>query len=294
MLGDFEKGWAEYEWRCKNAAGARPQEFPQPRWDGKDLGGKTILLHAEQGFGDTLQFARYAPLVAARGGRVLFYCQTELARLMKSLPGVAELVPKDLPIPPFDVHCPLLSLPLAFGTLLDSVPGGVPYLSPDPALAEAWAQKLAAAGEGFRVGLVWAGTPEHKNDRNRSIGLTRTGAARRGGRRARFFSLQKGSPADQQATPPAGLQLTDVGLELTDFADTAAAMLNLDLVITVDTAIAHLAGAWQAGVGAGPLRPRLALDAGSRRQPLVPHDAAVPPDRPGRLGRRDGAAWPRL
>jgi tetratricopeptide (TPR) repeat protein len=239
--GEFERGLELYEsrWNCRSLA-LPPRGFSQPLWDGRDSSGKTILLHAEQGIGDTIQFARYAPLAAARSGRVLLEVQPELAGLMKDLAGVNELVVQNQPLPRFDVHCPLLSLPRVMGTRLESIPADIPYLRPEPALAGYWAGKLSA--EKLRVGLVWAGNPEHKNDKRRSLPLDAfkvlsdvDGVA--------WFSLQKEPAREQLRVPPAGMQVEDLGPYLDSFADTAAVLANLDLLLSADTAIVHLAGA---------------------------------------------------
>lgn len=246
LQGRLAEGWPEYEWRLRCADSKTPAELPRPRWDGGPLGGKTILLHAEQGLGDVLQFARYVPLVAARGGRVTLCAPQNLARLFASLEGVERFVPAGAPVSGFDVHAPLLSLPLAFATTLDTVPAAVPYLHADAALTSAWGERLAAAlglpGDGLRVGVVWGGSPGHGNDRNRSLSLAALAplAAVPG---VRLVSLQKGPPADQIRALPIGMQILDLSADITDFADTAAIMANLDLVVTVDTSVAHLAGA---------------------------------------------------
>jgi hypothetical protein len=236
MRGDFEKGWGEYEWRLKGRSvfmqGAT--KFSQPRWNGGDLNGRTILLHAEAGLGDSMQFVRYAPLVARRGGRVIVGCQPALAGLFQSIEGIHEIVMPSMPLPSFDVHCPLLSLPLAFSTRLETIPWNRAYLRADSKNSERWRAKM---GTGFKVGVAWKGDSRNMLDRWRSIEwesfseiLTATGA--------RFFSLQK-----ERNTESAGIDLVDWTEELRDFSDTAGLVANLDLVITVDTAIAHLAGA---------------------------------------------------
>ncbi len=273
--GDFEKGWAEYEWRKQGRVKDRPKQFPQPQWDGKNLDGRTILLHAEQGMGDAIQFVRFAPLVAARGGRVILHCQPKLADLFAGLAGVAEVTSGAL-MPDFDVHCPLLSLPHVMGTRLETIPAETPYLKAPPELIAAWKNRLDDHRGKLRVGLAWAGSPKHKRDRRRSLRLKQLSplAAVDG---VRFFSLQKGPAAAQAATPPDGMDLVDLGAELRTMSDTAATIQNLDLVIGVDTAVIHLAGAGQAGVGAH-LRPkRFSLVARSNGFALVSDDAAFPP-----------------
>lgn len=241
LAGDFERGWAEYEWRHRQPW-ARPRRCTQPRWDGHDLAGKTILLHAEQGLGDTIQFVRYAPLVAARGGKVLLECQSELRDLLGNLPNVSQVVPAGEPLPAFDVHCPLMSLPGVFATRLDAIPDRVPYLEADARLVEACRPRFAEHGNRPRVGLVWAGRPEHLSDCQRSMLLAEL-APLAAVRSVDFYSLQTGRAAGQISAVPHGLQLIDLAPELNSFANTAALVHHLDLVISVDTAVAHLAGA---------------------------------------------------
>jgi tetratricopeptide (TPR) repeat protein/glycosyltransferase involved in cell wall biosynthesis len=245
LKGDLEQGFSHYEWRwkCPQFASA-DRRFVQPCWDGGPLNGRTILLHAEQGLGDTLQFVRYAPLVAARGGRVVVECQAELAPLLQGLGGASQVVARGEPLPLFDLHAPLLSLPHLLGTTLETVPAEAPYLRAAPDRADAWAEYLDRAVEatGLRVGLVWAGNPDHKGDRHRSMSLGALAPlARVPG--VQFVALQKGAGAAQAEAPPDGMTLTNLGPLLADFADTAAVLEQLDLVITVDTSVAHLAGA---------------------------------------------------
>ncbi|MDE1148752.1 MAG: tetratricopeptide repeat protein [Azospirillaceae bacterium] len=242
LMGDYAQGWREYEerWRTTQMGHAR-RAFSQPQWRGEAAAGRTLLLHAEQGLGDTLQFCRYAPLAVARGFRVVVEAHRPLVRLLRGLDGVAQVVAAGDPLPSFDLHCPLLSLPLAFQTTLDAVPANVPYLAPDTADVAAWAARMASAcpdGPRLRVGLVWAGNP-HSNapDRRRSLD-PRLLAPLTGVPGVSFFSLQKEGTA-----APAGLGLIDLMPDATDFADTAALIANLDLVIGVDTAVVHLAGA---------------------------------------------------
>ena len=248
--GRFEEGWREFEWRWRMSSFPGPaREFAQPMWRGENLAGRTLLLYAEQGFGDALQFCRYASSVAARAGgaRIIVEAPGPLARLFLSLDGVAEIVAAGEPLPPFDLQCPLMSLPLMFKTTLETVPASIPYLAPDPMQVAVWQQRLAGL-PGLRVGLVWAGEPRefnpavHAVDRRRSIGLDRLSgfATLRG---VSFVSLQKGRAADQLRSPPPGLTIHDWTAELSDFADTAALISGLDLVISVDTSVAHLAGA---------------------------------------------------
>jgi len=243
LQGDFRQGWEEYEWRWKWKGFPSPRwTFPQPQWDGSDLTNRTILLHPEQGLGDVIQFLRYVPLVAAREGKVILLCYRPLRRLLQGTPDIAKWLAPDHAVPNFDVHSPLLSLPRAFGTTLNSIPAKVPYLFSDPTLSEPWRARLAAYPPALNVGLVWAGSPTHTNDRNRSMKLADLAPLLRLGG-VRFFSLQIGDAASQIKTLPEGTELIDWTDELNDFADTAALIANLDLVISIDTAAAHLAGA---------------------------------------------------
>ncbi|MGD0460888.1 MAG: tetratricopeptide repeat protein [Tepidisphaeraceae bacterium] len=242
IKGDFNHGLPEYEWRWrwKGMAPQRP-EYSKPRCEAAAFNGKTILLHFEAGFGDTIQFVRYAPMVAARGARVILDCQPELIRLLRTLPGIDQLVPAGAPLPPFDERCGLLSLPLVFGTTLESIPAPIPYLKPDPELTAKWADRLPPSGE-LKVGIVWAGNPIHTKDRTRSLRLSMLAPLAKVPR-IQFYNLQKGPSAAQLTDSPHPLHLIDFAPELTDFADTAALIANLDLVIASDTAVAHLAGA---------------------------------------------------
>ncbi|MGO8921223.1 MAG: tetratricopeptide repeat protein [Stellaceae bacterium] len=242
-LGDFAVGWREYEWRWRHGGGGfQKPAFAQPRWLGEgDLAGRTMLLYAEQGLGDTLQFARYVPLLAERGARIVLEVQDGVRALLSRLPGVVACCAQGEALPPFDYHSPLLSLPLALGTRLETIPAEVPYLAPPAATVARWRSRLRGT-RGFKVGVVWAGSATHCNDRNRSVPLELL----RGllsGPGVRFLSLQKELRAGDAALlrSLAGLRL--LGEELEDFTDTAAVISLLDLVITVDTAVAHLAGA---------------------------------------------------
>jgi len=242
LTGDFGRGWEECEWRWQSTAFPSPRrDFPQPLWLGKEpLVGKTILLHAEQGLGDTIQFCRYARRVADAGATVLLEAAASLRPLLASLAGVSRLLVPGEPLPAFDYHCPLLSLPLAFGTELATIPADIPYLHNDPAHVQAWRARL---GDGAlpRVGLVWSGNTGHKNDRNRSIPLAEFGKLACG--QAHFISLQKEVREADRAVLEQRPDIAHYGDELADFAETAALVANLDLVISVDTAVAHLAAA---------------------------------------------------
>lgn len=237
LHGELEAGWPEYEWRWRLKDHPPARAFAQPQWHGEDLRGKRILIHAEQGFGDTLQFVRYVPLVADRGATVILETQGELRSLLQSVRGVGTLVSRGENLPDFDVHCPLLSLPLAFGTTLQTIPAAIPYLHPQEQSVVEWQARLGGgSGERpLRVGLVWAGRTAHRHDQTRSMTLEMLEPLA-GVANVQFYSLQKGR---EQSRP----WLIDHTALLTDFAQTAAFIANLDLVIGVDTAVVHLAGA---------------------------------------------------
>jgi tetratricopeptide (TPR) repeat protein len=247
LQGRLPEGWAQYEWRWRCPPLVHlPRRFSKPLWDGSDLAGRTLLLHAEQGFGDTLQFVRFLAQAPAWGGPVVLECQPPLHRLLRmSFPAV-PLVARGEPLPPFDVQAPLLRVPHLLGTTLDTLPAATPYLRVDAGLAAAWAARLAGP-PGRRVGLVWSGNPDHREDHRRTLPPDYLAPLLAAGAGAappvRFFSLQKGERAARLADLQAHAPVADLGPDLADFADTAAALLSLDLVITVDTAVAHLAGA---------------------------------------------------
>jgi hypothetical protein len=242
-----------YEARFEGAEPFKPAPvFPVPRWDGGNLAGRTILIYDEQGAGDTIQFARYLPLVVARGGRILFQCRPGLVRLLVgdgSGPagrGVSAIVKSGDALSRFDVHSPLMSLPWLFKTTIDTIPADVPYVFADRALAAAWRARVEKAGDGLlKVGIVWAGSTSYQYNRRRSIAprllapLTKVGGVR-------VFSLQipaKTGPAVDAERTAAEMGMTDWTAELADYADTAALVANLDLVISVDSSVAHVAGA---------------------------------------------------
>jgi len=241
-LGDFENGWRGYEARwAVGALASQRRNFAAPLWLGAEpLDGKTILLHAEQGFGDTIQFARYAPLLAARGATVVLQVQAELVRLLSGISGVAAVVARGAPLPRFDLQCPLLSLPLAFATDLATVPAEIPYIV---SAAEAKALRRARPGGGrLHFGLVWSGERSHDNDLNRSLRLE-TLAPLFDLPSVRFISLQHELREEDAPVLQSCSQISRIEEKFKDFADTAAALAQLDAVISVDTAVAHLAGA---------------------------------------------------
>ena len=237
IVGNFARGWKIYEGRRQ-----APRQCEAPQWRGHEpLAGQRLLLYAEQGFGDTMQFVRYAYRAAMCGATVIVEVQQDLAGLLGSVAGVAQVVPRGEPLPAHDLCCPMPSLPLAFRTSAATIPAGVPYLAPPPDRVAQWAPRLPATGKP-RVGLVWAGNPQHKNDRNRSMPMRRAmpllAAAQ-----VDWVVLQAGLDAFDRAALDAHGNITSLGHELRDFGDSAAILADLDLVITVDTALAHLAGA---------------------------------------------------
>jgi tetratricopeptide (TPR) repeat protein len=254
LAGNFAAGWQDYEWRWRDPASALAavsHNFGR-QWTGSEpLRGRRILIWSEQGFGDTLQFCRYVPLLAERGARVLMQVQRPLLRVLSGLDGIAELSELGSAAAQIDYHCPLLSLPLAFGTNLSNIPAKIPYLRLPNEVRKRWQHRLAP-GAKLGVGLVWAGgvrshMPELASvNRRRNIPLDMLSRLRH--LDVQFFSLQKGEPAESEAAAAAsrgwdGASLTDLGPELHDFVDTAAALEQLDLLISVDSAPVHLAGA---------------------------------------------------
>ncbi|HEX4795161.1 MAG TPA: tetratricopeptide repeat-containing glycosyltransferase family protein [Humisphaera sp.] len=235
--GDFERGLHLYESRRDVLGFPVRRDFPQPLWDGSDLSGKTILLHAEQGIGDTIQFFRYVPPVCDRGAKVILLVPASLKRLMAAQ-NVCEVFDESDRLPTFDVQCPLGSLPHRFATRLDSIPATTPYLNAPTSLARDWNARLAQSAGTLKVGLVWSGNPRHQQNHLRSLPPAEL-TPLKGVEGVQFFSLQKDAP--ESARPD--LQMIDWTSELRDFADTAALIAGLDLVIAVDTAVAHLAGA---------------------------------------------------
>jgi len=240
--GDFLSGWPDFEWRWQ-VSQFLPQRrnFQQPQWSGREpLADKTILLHAEQGYGDTIQFVRYAKLVADRGAKVVVEAPAQLSALIESSAPFVEIALRGAPLPPFDFHCPLLSLPAAFGTEVATVPADIPYMTPPQDRLPPWSERLGKFAD-QKIGLVWSGRPSHINDMNRSIPLTRLAPMLRE-TPLTFVSLQN-EVRNTDAALLDELPLVHFGPSLTDFADTAAVIAHLDLVISVDTAAAHLAGA---------------------------------------------------
>jgi thioredoxin-like negative regulator of GroEL len=267
LAGDFASGWPQYEWRLARKAVAQPQR-PGPRWDGGDLAGKTLLLQCEQGLGDAIQFIRYAALLSARGARVLVSCPAPLRTLFHGVAGIDAVIDEAAP-PPFDLWTPLLSTPGLVGARLETIPAPGAYLQADPARIDHWRARLAGR-TGLRVGLAWRGSPEHVNDRNRSLAAARLAPALDAPGLS-LVSLQKDARPDELAA--LGPDVFDAGPNLVDIAETAAVIANLDLVLTVDSAVAHLAGA-----------------VGARTLVMVPFS----PDWRWLLGRVDSPWYPSL
>ena len=232
LAGDFARGFAAYEWRKRHDRFRRDfVDLPGPVWTGDDPAGRTILVHAEQGLGDTIQFVRYLPLIVARGGQAVLACERPLLPWLATLPGVT-VVAKDAPLPRYDAWIDQMSLPHVFATRPDTIPSAAGYLRADPARVARWRHRLP---DGWKIGLAWAGNPAHSNDRRRSLSpdtvarlLTVCGSG--------AVNLQVGARAGEAA-------LLDFSSLLTDYAETAALAANLDLVLTVDTSVAHVAGA---------------------------------------------------
>jgi Flp pilus assembly protein TadD len=248
LTESFRAGWELFEarWQIEPLA-SRRWSGVQPQWTGEDLRGKTLYVFSEQGFGDTLQFVRYVPLAVERGARVILRVQPELVRLCATLTGVHDVGPTGGAPPECDFYCPIMSLPRAFGTTLGTIPGAVPYFAADRGAVERWRERLGG-GAPLRVGLVWSSGIRHYERSIFYAGVAKSMtlaqfAPLAGVRETVFYSLQKGEPGREAAHPPPGMRLVDLSAELKDFADSAALIEALDLVISVDTAAAHVAGA---------------------------------------------------
>jgi Flp pilus assembly protein TadD len=245
VTGHFLEGWQEYEYRWKAIPHLKARSYRQPSWNGENPSRKTILVYHEQGQGDNMQFVRYLPFLVDMGANVIFECPSEFHRLFQSVRGI-ECRSLGSDIGSFDFHMPLLSLPGALGTTLETIPRSVPYLRAPAEISEFWREQVSKAempvGHTCHVGICWAGNPHHVNDRNRScrLSLFSSLSAIEG---AVFYSLQKGEAANQSKHPPAGMKIVDFTDALKDWADTAALVEAMDLIVTVDTAIAHVAGA---------------------------------------------------
>jgi tetratricopeptide (TPR) repeat protein len=247
VLGDFERGWQRYEWRREGQFGVAPRPTERPEWHGENITGRTLLLIGEQGLGDTIQFCRYATHLAANGVKVVLEVQPALQPLLSTLRGVYSVIEIGAERPPFDLHRALLSMPFVLKTQPTSIPAQVPYLFARPERTAAWRERLADAGKGLKVGIAWQGSRGTKLDVGRSIPLSMFAplAAVPG---VRLISLQKGTGVEQLEDAPPGLNVQVLGDDFDSegngaFLDTAAVMQGLDLVITSDTAVAHVAGA---------------------------------------------------
>lgn len=237
LAGDFLTGWEDFDWRFR-LPGKKPPPYPERAWDGRmeRLAGKTLILTAEQGFGDTIQFARYIPLLADAGAKVILMCHPELVSLLRGIPGIAGVCAPPVEIAHFDFCAPLMSLGKLLCTAVETIPSNVPYLSAQPS------NRLARFRGTKKIGIVWAGRPTHPNDRRRSISLSASAPiANLPG--VALISLQKGPAAEEIRSVHFGSKIFDLGNQLEDFSDTAAVIGELDLLISVDTSVVHLAGA---------------------------------------------------
>jgi Flp pilus assembly protein TadD len=241
--GNFREGWEKYEWRrgIEGLSYLRTH-FYQPLWNGSDMRGGTLLLLGEQGFGDIIQFIRYVPFVIQRNAKPILCCHKELKTLMQNIDGIQDLVTYGDQLPAFDAYCPLLSLPFIFRSVIETIPANIPYIRVDPSLSRQWQDKIQSGPLNLKVGLVWSGNPDNVSLLYKSC-LLQTFSPLAELDDVTFYSLQKGAAAIQAKNPPHGMKLTDYSEKINDFADTAALIQHLDLVISVDTAVAHLAGA---------------------------------------------------
>ena len=292
LHGDFLGAWPDFECRWRLSGFVLAGHTERPLWDGTPLEGKTILLYAEQGLGDTIQFVRYVPLVRQRGGTILIECQSSLVRLVAEIVGTDNVFPTGAPLPPFDVRIPLLSLPGLFRTELATVPADVPYLHADPHLVEHWAQELASTN-GFKIGIAWQGSPTHEDDRNRSVPL---GSFEPLAHLPRFLlvSVQVGSGTQQLENGP--FAVTDIGARFdhSSFDDLAAALIHEPRPGRRHGGHRGRALGWgtrSAGLGCVALCSRLALATGASGFPVVSDDAAISPVSVRELGRDVLRAW---
>jgi tetratricopeptide (TPR) repeat protein len=244
LSGDMAEGWKEYEWRFRTNDKVNPlRQFSAPRWGGDEsIKGKTIFIYTEQGFGDAIQFIRYVPLLVDRGAKVVVECQPALADLFKSVRGLSSVVCKGDPLPQFDTFSPLLSLPMCFGTTPETIPGTVPFVSVSDRLRAKWKHKLAASSSKLKAGLVWTGSIAHLNDRNRSCPVESLKPLLMLSN-VQYVLVQRLEKIDLTMNQLFGSRIVDYSSEMADFSDATALMVNMDVIITVDTAAAHLAGA---------------------------------------------------
>jgi hypothetical protein len=244
-MGEFPSGWLEYEWRNETEAGKNTMpKMTSAHWNGMPIPKGRILLVGDQGYGDTIQFARYIPMVAERCEEVVLGCSAEMEPVLQNIPGVKQYCHRWNDVPGHAAHCRLSTLPYLFHTNLETIPAQVPYLKADPERIAAWRDRFAAQlPPGRRIGLAWTGRPTHPNDRRRSLPLARLRPIAEAAPDAVFVSLQKPMPAADVAAMPQFRGMTDLSADLTDFGETAAMIENLDMVVTVDTSMGHLAGA---------------------------------------------------
>jgi tetratricopeptide repeat protein/glycosyl transferase family 9 (putative heptosyltransferase) len=235
--GQWEEGWRESQWRLVAMPFQADRTFTQPQWDGSPISGKTLFLHAEGGHGDAIQFVRYVPIAATSGATILLECQPALIDLFKQIPGVSKLIARSDPLPHFDFHIPLQGMPCICKTTEQTIPARSPYLKAPPDRIEKFASQIPSFS-GLKVALVWAGRPFPDDIRTRDLSAFTPLASIPG---VQFYSLQNGPESKQ--TPPTGMNWIDLSPQIADFADAAGLLAHLDLLITVDTAAAHLAGA---------------------------------------------------
>lgn len=242
LLGEFRRGWREYHWRYSLPHTTRiERKVQRPRWDGRKISGQTLLIHDEQGFGDSFQFLRLVPDAKARSGAaVVLEVAQEVLPLASRMTGFDSIVPRGSLVTDFHTHCELMSLPMVMGLTLEQLPGTIPYLSASSAHVAKWRQRLSDLPRPL-VALVWAGRPAHHNDANRSMSLTDLAPLAMPG--VTFLAIQKGPQAEQAMTPPAGINIISLDREIEDFEDTAAILTIADLLISVDSSPVHLAGA---------------------------------------------------
>ena len=241
QLGEYERGWREYRHRYRMPhTSSLERKIQHPRWDGRPLEGRRILLHDEQGYGDTFQFLRFVPQVKERGGHVILEVHPVMLGLARTLGGYDHLIGRDRVPPAFDLHCELMNLPMVLGLRLADLPGPVPYLTADPALVERWRKRLEPLRRPL-VALAWAGSATHPHDRKRSLSLARL--APLGAAGVTFVSIQKGPEAAQAEAPPPGLSLVNLAPENRNFDDAAAILSVVDVLVSIDSSPVHLAGA---------------------------------------------------
>lgn len=242
LSGNFREGWEEFKWRWKIKELSQRRNFLQPQWNGANIPGKTLLLHAEDGFGDTIQFVRYASLIAHHDTKVIVECQKELTSLIQNVDGISQVVSYGDELPDFDFYCSLLRLPYLFRMTLENLPARTPYIKPSPSLTEKWRKRMKNDNSKFKIGLVWSGSAREGKLRYRSCPFEFFSVLTEFDN-ITFYSLQKQLPENKLINIPRDMKFVDYMKEIDNFSDTAGLIENLDLVISVDTAVAHLAGA---------------------------------------------------